>query len=227
MKRYVRDSTTAKSEESNRKLKQRELDSVRRKSQKLVELAERNKIDIDEAIESAVVAQSSETDSSSREDIGGDQSEDYWYDTSNQELTSVIESPITPTSASAQDPDNWSKVNRFLPDGCVLSPSNPGLQRAASLPLLATTPTDPNFLDASDHSLDRESVFDFSDSPPSPTDTVIMAMDTFKGKLKEVKKLKEALYLLIDVYNEETVTILDKDYYRDELQNINNNLIKL
>ena len=63
--------------------------------------------------------------------------------------------------------------------------------------------------------------------PSSPTGTVIIAMDTFKVKLNDVKKLREALNLLIDCYNEETVTILDKDFYRDELQTISNRLIKL
>ena len=148
MKRYLRDSTTAKSDELEKKIKQRELDSIRRKSNKLVKEAERNKVHLDKAIELAV-DQSSETDSSLIEDTCSEKSEGYWYDTSNIELTGVIESPVTPASVSAQDPDTWSSVNRFLPEGCVISPGILPLQRTASLPLLATTPTDPNFLDAS------------------------------------------------------------------------------
>ena len=144
MKRSVRPSTAAKSEELKEILKQRKRDSTRRRSRKLIEVAEWNSASIGEAINLSVL-KSSETDTSEKdteEDIVISSSEEYWIDTSGNELVSVLESPVTPTSASDRDPESWSSFNRFFPEGCILSPSRPPIERARSLPALAPTPTE-------------------------------------------------------------------------------------
>ena len=223
MKRSVRPSTAAKSEELKEILKQRKRDSTRRRSRKLIEVAERNSASIGEAINLSVL-KSSETDTSEKdteEDIVISSSEEYWIDTSGNELVSVLESPVTPTSASDRDPESWSSLNRFFPEGCILSPSRPPIERARSLPALAPTPTAPSL----DNSLQIQE-FEHSE-PPSPTPTVILVMDRFNSKHKEIKKLKANLYLLIDCYNKDTVSILDKDDYKDELKKIQDGLINI
>ena len=223
MKRSVRPSTAAKSEELKEILKQRKRDSTRRRSRKLIEVAERNSASIGEAINLSVL-KSSETDTSEKdteEDIVISSSEEYWIDTSGNELVSVLESPVTPTSASDRDPESWSSLNRFFPEGCILSPSRPPIERARSLPALAPTPSAPS----SDNSLQIQE-FEHSE-PPSPTPTVILVMDRFNSKHKEIKKLKANLYLLIDCYNKDTVSILDKDDYKDELKKIQDGLINI
>ena len=136
MKRHLRDSTIARSEQLQAKLKKRELDNKRRKSRQLIRQAEQNQASIGEAIRLSVVNRSSELDSNSEDktdtsakdttstegDIGAEYSDEYWYDTSNVEFLDVIESPVTPASLSRLDSDTWSSVNRFFPDGCVISP---------------------------------------------------------------------------------------------------------
>ena len=138
MKRKLRDSTLAKSDELKQKLRNRDRDSVRKRSEKLIRIAERNKAKLDAAIELSVVNKSNNTDTSpnkeTEEELDCQESEDYWFDTSNIELIGLTESPITPASASAQDPDSWSSNNRFFPEDCITSPTSP-IQRAASLPI--------------------------------------------------------------------------------------------
>ena len=65
MKRELRDSTLAKSDELKQKLKKRDRDSVRKRSEKLIKIAERNKAKLDAAIELSVVNKSNNTDTSS------------------------------------------------------------------------------------------------------------------------------------------------------------------
>ena len=110
MKRELRDSTLAKSDELKQKLKKRDRDSVRKRSEKLIKIAERNKAKLDAAIELSVVNKSNNTDTSSNieteEEVDIHEGEEYWFDTSNIELIGLTESPITPASAVAQDPDS-------------------------------------------------------------------------------------------------------------------------
>ena len=124
MKRKLRDSTVAKSDQLQAKLKKRELDIKRRKSRKLIRQAEQNQASIGEAIQLSVVNRSSELDSNSGNktdtsakdttstegDIGAESIDEYWYDTSNIDLLDVIESPVTPASLSNLDSDTWSVV---------------------------------------------------------------------------------------------------------------------
>ena len=124
MKRKLRDSTVAKSDQLQAKLKKRELDIKRRKSRKLIRQAEQNQASIGEAIQLSVVNRSSELDSNSGNktdtsakdttstegDIGAESTDEYWYDTSNIDLLDVIESPVTPASLSNLDSDTWSVV---------------------------------------------------------------------------------------------------------------------
>ena len=126
MNKDLRDSTVAKSKELEKKLKQRERESQARKSRKLIQVTDRNKASIDEALKLSVITSSESTDTSDKdtnteEDISGQSQEEFWYDTSNTDLIGVVESPVTPASTSQQDPESWSLANRFLPEGCVLS----------------------------------------------------------------------------------------------------------
>ena len=103
MRRNLRNSTVAKSDNLKAKLKRRELDSARRRSRRLIRQAEENQASIQEALELSVVGQSSDreldsgdkSDTSAKdtttteEDIGAVSSDDFWYDTSNQELIRV------------------------------------------------------------------------------------------------------------------------------------------
>ena len=236
----LRESTVAKSKELCETLRKRETESLRRKSNKLIRLADREKASLDEQIELAVVDKSGnntdsdtsakDTNSNSEENISnpsGSQ-EEYWYDTSNTELTGFLESPATPSSVVDQDPDTWSSVNRFFPEGCVRSPPIfTGIRKAASYPILGPSPilhSSNITISEEDNQLDLASTS--SGSPPSPTLTVIMAMDLFNAKFLALKKQKANLYLLIDCYNKDTVTILDKDEYKGELKNIQDSLIK-
>ena len=124
MKKNLRETTVAKSNELREILRKREAESLRRKSNKLIRLADREKASLDEQIELSVVDKSgnntdsdtSAKDTNSEENISnpsGSQ-EEYWYDTSNTELTGYLESPATPSSVVDQDPDTWSSVNRFF-----------------------------------------------------------------------------------------------------------------
>ena len=143
MKRNVRESTTAKSDLLKDKLKQRELERKKRKSRKLLKLADKNSASISEALELSVIGkdQSSDSELSEKSDTSvidttednlsaqsGSQ-EEYWYDNSNTELTGLQEFPVTPQS------DCWSYVNRFFPRGCFRSPKVP-ITRASSLPAI-------------------------------------------------------------------------------------------
>ena len=65
MKRKLRDSTVAKSDQLKAKFKKRELDIKRRKSGQLIRQAEKNQASIGEAIQLSVVNRSSELDSNS------------------------------------------------------------------------------------------------------------------------------------------------------------------
>ena len=236
----LRESTVAKSKELCETLRKRETESLRRKSNKLIRLADREKASLDEQIELAVVDKSGnntdsdtsakDTNSNSEENISnpsGSQ-EEYWYDTSNTELTGFLESPATPSSVVDQDPDTWSSVNRFFPEGCVRSPPIfTGIRKAASYPILGPSPIlHSSNITISEEDIQLDLASTSSGSPPSPTLTVIMAMDLFNAKFLALKKQKANLYLLIDCYNKDTVTILDKDEYKGELKNIQDSLIK-
>ena len=134
------------------------------------------------------------------------------------ELTGVEKSPVFPVSASNLEPDSWSPVNRFFPQGCVRSPPIVLNSKAASLPTSA-----PPFIQSSsitpleaDHT-NSDSASAGSQSLPSPTLTVIMAIETFNNKFKEITKVASNVNLLIDCCNADTVTLLDRDDYKTEL----------
>ena len=225
MKRNFRDSTQTKSDQLKAKLKKRELESKRRKSRQLIRQAELSQASISEALELSVVSQSAgvtsgdKTDTSAKdttteeEDIGFESQDEFWYDTSNVELIQqFIESPVTPASVSNQDPDTWSSVNRFFPEGCILSPAVRPLRRAASLPTLAIRPSVPTLSGGISQISSNTSY----ESPPSPALTVI-EMDV-NSKFKELKKLASSIDILIERYNDSTINILDKDDYKSELK---------
>ena len=209
-----------------------------RRSRRLIRQAEENQASIQEALELSVVGQSSDRESNSgdksdtsakdttttEEDIGAVSSDDFWYDTSNQELICVDVSPVTPTSASNQDPETWSSVNRFFPDGCVLSPPIRPLGRAVSLPALATAPSESVVNSGVIETVYSNS--EESDSPPSPALTVI-DMDPFNAQFKVLKKSSGSIDILIQRFNPETVSILDKDDYKVELKTIFDYLLKM
>ena len=224
MKRHLRVSTQAKSEDLNRRLKQRERKSRKRRSKELIRLADKNSASINEALQLSVINQSSEdTDTSSKdtaEDLGVRSEQEYWYDTSGNELINLEESPATPTSAPNQDPETWSSTNKFFPEGCILSPpSRPLLTRAVSVPVLAFRPTDSNInASTSDSETDHR-------DPPSPTGTVIMVVDTFSTDFADIKNRAVSVEMLIDRFNADTVTVLDKDDYKEELKRIFDALI--
>ena len=225
MNKDLRNSTVAKSKELEEKLKLRERKSQARKSRKLIKVADRNKASIDEALQLSVIISSENTDTSEKdtnteEDISGQSQEEFWYDTSNTDLIGVVESPVTPASTSQQDPDLWSLANRFIPEGCVLSPPDPPiLSKAASLPNLAHTPGRGRLQAVGD-------IFD-SDSESSNTLTVVMDLPAFNVKFNQLKAAAASIDLLIDRFNEETVTVLDKDDYKSELKAIFNALTRL
>ena len=243
MKKYLRDTTTAKSELSRENLRKREKESNRRKSHKLIRLADKESASINEALQLSVYQKGGDTDSdkeditdTSAKDTTSEDShseptgsqEDYWYDTSNTELTGLQESPVTPSSALI-DPDKWSSVNRFFPEGCIRSPPIVPITRAVSLPVLAPTPLVQNssIIENTAEQDISDSASGGSQSLPSPTLTVIMAIETFTTKFKEIKKLAGNLDLLIECYNADTVTLLDRNDYKAELQKIYDTLIKL
>ena len=68
MKKYLRDTTTAKSELSRENLRKREKESNRRKSHKLIRLADRESASINEALQLSVYHKGGDTDSD-KEDI--------------------------------------------------------------------------------------------------------------------------------------------------------------
>ena len=107
MKRIVRKSTAAKSEELSVRLREREIKSTQRKSRKLLKQAELNSASIDEALKLSC------TQSGDSSDSGGSivQEDDYWYDTSNIELSNTI-SPVLPVPTAQQDPETWSYSNQ-------------------------------------------------------------------------------------------------------------------
>ena len=236
MKRNVRESTTAKSDLLKDKLKQRELERKKRKSRKLLKLADKNSASISEALELSVIGkdQSSDSELSEKSDTSvidstednlsaqsGSQ-EEYWYDNSNTELTGLQEFPVTPQS------DCWSYVNRFFPRGCFRSPKVP-ITRASSLPAIAPGQIVQNsdLTTSESHHNQSSSTAEGSVSIPSPTHTVIMVNETASARLKQIKKLDSDISLLVDCYNKETVTLLDKDDYKNELQKIYDSLVKL
>ena len=243
-KKNLRDSTNEKSELLKEKLRERELESKRRKSHKLIRLAEKESALINEALELSVYNQEEssnsdieqQTDTSAKDTTSGDntseptgsQEDPYWYDTSNTELTGHQELPVTPSTATNLEPDSWSPLNRFFPEGCVRSPPIVLNSKAASVPTSAPPLIQSSSFTHFGADLDNsDSASAHSNSIPSPTLTVIMAIETFKSKFKEIKKLAANLDLQIDCYNEDTITLLDRDHYMAELKKIYDTLVTL
>ena len=181
MKRNFREATHTKSDQLKAKLRQREIESKRRKSRQLIRQAELSQASISEALELSVVNKSagvtsgdktdtSDKDTTTEEEIGAESQDEFWYDTSNIELIQQFAaSPVTPASASNQDSDTWSSVNRFFPEGCILSPPVRPIVRAASLPTLTTRPSVPT-LSGGIIQVNSNTSYE---SPPSPALTVI------------------------------------------------------
>ena len=243
MKKNLRESTTKKSNQLKEKLKLRKIEANKRKSRNLIKITDKNSDSISQALELSVYEQRDTTDSdignnsdtSAKDTVTEDNlsepsasQEDYWYDTSNNELTGVEHSPVFPVSASNLEPDSWSPVNRFFPQGCLRSPPIVLNSKAASVPSSA-----PPFIQSSSVSpfeavqVNSDSASAGSQSLPSPTLTVIMAIETFNNKFKEIKKLAANIQFLIDCYNSETVTLLDREDYKGELQKIQDKLAVL
>ena len=200
MKRIVRKSTAAKSEELSVRLRQRELKSTQRKSRQLLKQADLNSASIDEALKLSC------TQSGDSSDSGGSigQEDDYWYDTSNIELSNTI-SPVLPVPTAQQDPETWSNSNQFFPEGCVVSPVIPSVNSTEVAPSQILEPV-----------LSESEV----DPPILSAQMVIMDELTVKRKVKDLKNGAEDVEMSIERFNPETVTILDKDDYKTELNSI-------
>ena len=91
------------------------------KSRHLLKVADSNKASIDEALELLSVVES-EKGSDSESEVAGEQEDEYWYDTSNIELSQSATSPLIPPPIADQDPETWSHSNQFFPEGCVTTP---------------------------------------------------------------------------------------------------------
>ena len=149
MKRIVGKSTAVKSEELSVRLREREIKSTQRKSRKLLKQAELNSASIDEALKLSC------TQSGDSSDSGGSivQEDDYWYDTSNIELSNTI-SPVLPVPTAQQDPETWSYSNQFFPEGCIVSPVIPSVNSTEVTPsqllepVLSESEVDPPILSA-------------------------------------------------------------------------------
>ena len=102
MKRNVRKSTTEKSNKLRDILRDREIKSKQRKSRKLLKVAENNKASIDEALELSAFVQSANNSETESENS---QEDEYWFDTSNIDLTGLTTSPVSPVPISHQNPD--------------------------------------------------------------------------------------------------------------------------
>ena len=132
-------------------MRKRVSEANRKKSLKLLRLAEKEAASINEALELSVLVESDnntgsdldektdtsakDTNTNTEEEISdlSQSQEEYWYDSSHNELTGPLESPVTPLSDLDQDPDTWSSINQFFPHGCLRSPPFvPEVQRAAS-----------------------------------------------------------------------------------------------
>ena len=203
MKRDLRKSTTAKSKELNERLKEREVKSRQRQSHHLLKVAESRKASIYEALELLSVVES-EKGSDSESEVAGEQEDEYWYDTSNIELSLSATSPVIPPPIEDQDPETWSNSNQFFPVGCITSPAIPfspvqGTSGQLREPTISESELDPPFLSSG---------------------SIIMDEQAVNRKIMQIKGLAEGVLMLIERFNPETVTILDKDYYRTELSSI-------
>ena len=120
MKKNFRESTNKKSNLLREKLKVREKEANKRKSRNLIKITDRNSASISEALELSVYEQRDTTgsdtgnnsDTSAKDTTTEDNlsepsasQEEYWYDTSNNELTGVEKSPVFPVSAFNIEPD--------------------------------------------------------------------------------------------------------------------------
>ena len=97
MKRNFRETTHTKSDQLKAKLRQREIESKRRKSRQLIRQAELSQASISEALQLSVFNQSagvtsgdktdtSAKDTTTEEEIGAESQDEFWYDTSNIEF---------------------------------------------------------------------------------------------------------------------------------------------
>ena len=196
MKRNVRKSTTEKSTELNEILRNREIKSKQRKSRKLLKVAENNKASIDKALELSAIQ------SANNSEVEGEnsQEDEYWFDTSNIDLTGHTSSPVSPVPTSHQDPDTWSHSNKFFPKDCVSTPAFP-------LPNI--------------EEVDSANLSDFEFNPPiRSAESFMMDERTLKTKVAEIENNAEDVEILMDRFNPDTITILDKDDYKTELDKI-------
>ena len=214
MKPSLRASTTAKSNQLKEKLEQRELKSAQRKSRSLVRFADNNQVSVNESIQLSTLNNSFESSefefenlpiSSSQGHALASQVDGFWFDTSNLELTNLVRSPPTPAPASSKDPELWSSVNQFYPEGCVVSPLvNPEVSGALSTVNLSD-----------------------SEAPILPALSIIMDSKNIASKVKGLENFAAGIDMLIERFNPETVTVLDKDDYKAELSSIFSKLTEM
>ena len=238
MKRNRRDSTIEKSLQLKKKLQERELKREIIRTQKLLgknsaedSVQEEQESVAFEPVQDKVQIEDVDTSEKDTTSEGsGSADNEYWFDTSCRELIgeglSFVHSPETPpTDLFPQDPDNWSSVNRFFPEGSEPSP----LPETRSLENILEENLDTQVQDPSESSSEetviareRRSL----ESTASPTG-IMMDVADFNRKYKELQRSAAQIDLLIGNFNKETVNVLDKDTYKDDLREIFDKVVEM
>ena len=183
MRSSSREATAANSKQLKEKIKQRELTSAQRKSRKLIKLADKNKASLDEAIELSRVVETSESSDSNCEDSTGD--------------PPLIDNTVECATAGQEEDCYWYDTSNLELISPIHSPVTP---TAASEQDSATWSSVNQFFPEG-----------CIVSPTFLPEPLIMDAKTLKAKVKGLENLAVGIDLLIERYNPDIVTVLDKD----------------
>ena len=245
-----RKSTEQKSGDLQLKLEKRESEKELRKAKKLSQETPVG------AAEEVSDSETSEEETSfsepptpildtSKSSVNEEEEEEYWYDTSGDNLyadtdsiavypeesdNSFVHSPSTPLSpANLLTSNQWSKSNLFFPEDSIPSPPYNSVLNKFEATLRSIEEKSEEGGSVEDNSKEDSSVeenseedgsvkgFTMPDPEPQPQ---AMASDAFETKFKKLKDLSITIELSVLRLNEETVTAEDLDTYKDDLNEI-------
>ena len=217
-----RKSTVEKSDQLQERLRRRELEKAERKAKKVDKEKVVKKVDKKQASKEEEALELSEFRSPQKEvhetaattdnlrvstlvESAGSEEEEYWYDSSGDHLEeerSFAHSPPTPLSASGLNPDKWSTVNKFFPEGSEPSPPPCKAEFEFVQSTLQSIIEEESFSSSTEEeqSADRELV--------EETENAVEEMDSIaiESKLKVLKQLARTIDIYLKRDNEKSVT---------------------
>ena len=238
-----RKSTQDKSKQLEEKQKLRELNRKKRK-QKLLETQTKKRASITEVpadltafdqsqLTASGLATKTESSTSAKDTTSEEESftkdqeeEEFWYDSSFNDLVDEFEFDESPVFSASTNPDLWSSNNRFLPEGCEPTPHPEG--KIQDLYGVFVYPVLDRVEEEGSQAIDvSESNSESTLTPTSATVTENMEVNEINKAYLELTKKSRIIDTLIDGYNKDTVNILDASSFKDELKNIFENLLEM